>query len=198
MSGGGGEQAVFAAAAAQMARWYGLPNSAIAGASDAKIADAQSGYEKALTVAAAAQAGCNRITQAAGMQAGLMAASFEAYVIDDDMLGHVLSLLRPVSGDAAAAVVDEIDRVVRGEGHFLGQPQTLARMERDFFYPKIGDRRSPEDWEAAGSRDQRDVARDRAWAVLAEHFPAAIDDDVDQALRVDFDIRLPREAMRAG
>ena len=50
MSGGGGEQAVLSAAAVQMGQYYNFPNSTIAGAADSKIGDAQSGYEKCLTV----------------------------------------------------------------------------------------------------------------------------------------------------
>lgn len=196
MSGGGGEQAILSAAATQMARRLGLPNSAIAGATDAKIADAQGGYEKAITVMAAAHAGTNMITQAAGMQAGLMAAAFEAYVIDDDMLGHVLSTLRPVEPDLAAAAVDEIDRVVRGVGHFLGEPGTLARMQSHFFYPALGDRRPPGDWEAAGAEDMRAVARRRAGEILARHRPEPLPAEADRAIRAGFDIRLapPGEA----
>ena len=43
MSGGGGEQAKLTAAAIQMARFYGLPSSTIAGATDSKWPDAQAG-----------------------------------------------------------------------------------------------------------------------------------------------------------
>ena len=60
------------------------------GPTDSKTADAQAGYEKALSVTMAAHA--NLITQTAGMQAGLMAASMEAYVIDNEMLGFDAAL----------------------------------------------------------------------------------------------------------
>ena len=45
-SGGGGEQALLAAAAVQMGKFYNLPNSVGAGMTDSKIPDAQSGFEK--------------------------------------------------------------------------------------------------------------------------------------------------------
>ncbi|MDH3763686.1 MAG: trimethylamine methyltransferase family protein, partial [Gammaproteobacteria bacterium] len=93
MSGGSAEGAVAMAASAQMANYYELPSSTIAGATDSKIADAQSGYEKSLTVTLAAQAGSNLITQAAGMQASLMGCALESYVIDNDMLGGILKSL---------------------------------------------------------------------------------------------------------
>ena len=96
MSGGSAEGAIATAATVQMANFYGLPNSVIAGATDSKIADAQSGYEKSLTVTLAAQAGCNLITQASGMQASLMGCALESYVIDNDMLGVILKSLHGI------------------------------------------------------------------------------------------------------
>ena len=44
MAGGSGEQALLTAAAIQMTRFYQLPSSTIAGATDSKSPDAQSGY----------------------------------------------------------------------------------------------------------------------------------------------------------
>ena len=195
MAGGGGEQATLTAACVQMARHFNLPNSTIAGATDSKIADAQAGYEKALNVTLAAQAGCNFITQACGMQASLMAASLEAYVIDNDMLGTILKTLAPVEVGPATLVLDNIREAVAGEGHFLGQADTLARMSSDFVYPQLADRRSPAQWEQAGSLDIRTVARERTKQVLATHFPTHLGPEVEAALRAGWDIRLTKEAM---
>ncbi len=196
MAGGAGEQALLTAACVQMARFYGLPNSTIAGASDSKISDAQSGYEKSLSVALAAQAGANLITQACGMQAGLMAASFESYVVDNEMLGAVLRSLAPLDVTEATLSTAVIDEVARGEGHFLGHAETLARMQTDFLYPVIASRLTPEQWQTAGSPDLRTAAKARARALLAGHFPRALSAEVDAALRAEFDIRLALDAMR--
>ena len=49
MSGGSGEQAVLMAACGQMGRFYDLPTGIAAGMADAKLPDAQSGYEKSYT-----------------------------------------------------------------------------------------------------------------------------------------------------
>ncbi|MEM7118754.1 MAG: trimethylamine methyltransferase family protein [Chloroflexota bacterium] len=189
-SGGSGEQALIMAATAQMAHYYDLPNSCIAGATDSKLADAQSGYEKALTVALAAQAGSNMITQASGMHAGLMGVAFESYVIDNDMLGGILRSLAPIEVSPATLATDMIANIVTGEGHFLGHPETYKRMTTDFLYPQIADRRSPQEWEEAGSPDIRDAAKAKTWEILATHFPKHISADLDQKIRAKFDIRL--------
>ncbi|SLN50099.1 Trimethylamine methyltransferase (MTTB) [Roseovarius litorisediminis] len=195
MAGGAGEQALLTAVSVQMARYYNLPNSTIAGATDSKISDAQSGYEKALTISSAAQCGANLITQACGMQAGLMGASPESYVVDNEMLGAVLRSLSPVGVDDTTLATDVIDRVARGEGHFLGQADTLARMQTDFLYPVIADRTPPEEWQAAGKPDIRVRAKARAQEILTSHYPTHLSADTQAKLRARFDIRLPPQAM---
>lgn len=198
MCGGGGEQAVLMAAAAQMGRYYDLPTSSIAGITDAKVPDAQHGYEKCLAVSQAAHAGANIITQSCGMQASLLGASLEGYVVDNDMLGAILRTVRGVEAGAETLSADVIAEVSRGEGHYLGHPQTLARMERDYVYPSVADRRTPAAWEESGGEGMRVRARRRAREILAEHFPRHIDDACDAMLRNVHDILIPREAMRAG
>ena len=198
MCGGGGEQAVLMAAAAQMGRYYDLPTSSIAGITDAKVPDAQHGYEKCLAVSQAAHAGANIITQACGMQASLLGASLEGYVVDNDMLGAILRTVRGVEAGAETLSADVIAEVSRGEGHYLGHPQTLARMERDYVYPSVADRRLPAAWEESGGEGMRARARRRAREILAEHFPRHIDDACDAILRDVHDILIPPEAMRAA
>ena len=197
MSGGSGEQASLTAACVQMARHFNLPNSTIAGATDSKIADAQAGYEKALNVTLAAQAGCNFITQACGMQASLMAASLESYLIDNDMLGAILKSLAPVPVDASTLALESLRAVVQGEGHFLGQPDTLARMNSDFVYPHLADRRSPAQWEQAGAQDMRTVARQRTMDLLATYFPRHLNSETEAGLRAGWDIKLTPQEMHA-
>ncbi len=195
MSGGSAEGATAMAATAQMANYYGLASSTIAGATDSKLADAQSGYEKALSVTLAAQAGSNLVTQSCGMQASLMGCALESYVIDNDMLGAVLQSLAPIEVSEETLALQSIDEVAHGEGHFLGRPETLARMQSDFVYPEIADRRSIEEWEADGGQDIREVARRRTREILASHYPRHLSDELDTRLRERFDIRLPLEAM---
>ncbi len=196
MAGGSGEQAMLTAAATQMARYHGLPNSTIAGATDSKLADAQSGYEKALSITMAAHAGANLITQAAGMQAGLTGASFEAYVIDNEMLGAVRRGLAPIEVSAETLSPAMIADTIRDQGHFLGHAQTFGRMKSEFLYPDLADRRSVQDWEAAGRPEIGAGARMVAAEVLSSHFPEHLASDVDREIRSRFDIRLARSRMQ--
>ena len=198
MSGGSPEGAIAMAASAQMGAYYGLVNSTIAGATDSKAADAQSGYEKSLTVTLAAQAGSNLITQASGMQASLMGCALESYVIDNDMLGGIMKTLYPIEVNDETLALAAINEVTHGEGHFLGRDETLQRMQSDFVYPDISDRRTIDEWEADGAPDIRQVAIERTRQMLREHHPGHFSDDLDREIRKRFDIRLPRSVMEAG
>ena len=194
-TGGSGEQAILMAANAQMANYYNLSNTTIAGATDSKIADAQSGYEKSLSVTLAAQAGSNMITQSCGMQGMLMGCAPESYIIDNDMLGGVLRSLSEIEVNETTLAIPIIDQVVHGEGHFLGQPETLKRMQSDFLYPGIADRRTIDEWQESGARDIRDVAMEKTGEILGSYFPTHIPRDIDQQLRARFNIQLPRSKM---
>lgn len=198
MSGGSGEQALLSAACAQMANFYDLPNSVPAGMTDSKLPDAQSGGEKGYTVSLAAQAGATMIHECAGMQGSLMGTTFEGYVIDNDLLGAILRTVKGIEVNPDTLSFDVIRDTVMGVGHYLGHAQTFARMKTDYVYPEIADRRSISEWQDAGARDTREVARDRVRKILAAHYPRHVGDDVDAAIRAGYNIILPRERMQAG
>ena len=185
MTGGGGEQAKLTAAAIQMARHYDLPSSTIAGATDSKWPDAQAGYEKSLAVTMALQAGAHFVTQAAGTQASLMATSLESYVIDNDMLGSILSAHSAIEVSPATLDPVAIHDAATGAGHFLGEAETLARMTSDFLYPQLGDRRSIGEWQADGAPDIWQLAHRRARAILAAPAPRLIDPELAGRLEAD-------------
>ncbi|NNE79196.1 MAG: methyltransferase [Silicimonas sp.] len=191
MCGGGGEQAILMAGAAQMGRFYDLPTSSIAGITDAKLPDAQHGYEKSLAVALAAQAGANLVTQACGMQASLLGVSLESYVIDNDMLGAIMRTIRGVEVTEENLSAEVIANASLGDGHYLGHADTLNRMKADYIYPDIADRQSPADWQDSGGLDIYSRARARVRDLLAKDAREIIPQQIDRSLRERFDILLP-------
>ena len=193
MSGGGGEQAVLMAAAAQMGRHFNLSTSSIAGVTDAKLADAQHGYEKNLAVSLAAHAGSNLIPQACGMQASLLGCALESYIIDNDMLGNILRSVRGVEADPESIAAEVIAEACQGEGHYLGHDQTLARMKSDYVYPALADRQTPTDWEEEGGSTIRERATERTKELLTTYYPKHLPDEQDQVLRDRYDILLSRK-----
>ena len=92
MLGGSGEQGLLTSACAQMLQHYDLPGGAAAGMADAKMPDAQSGYEKGSTLVMAGLSGLNMVYEATGMHASLLGFCFDSLIIDKDMLGNVYAV----------------------------------------------------------------------------------------------------------
>ena len=179
------------AAAAQLGQFYNLPVYNSAGLADSKIPDIQAGYEKGITSLAAALAGSNYIHHSAGLLESMLTVAYEQYVIDDDINGSIMRAVRGIEVTEETLSVDLIDQVCRGEGHFLGTPQSLALMNTEYYYPHTGDRKRREDWEADGSLDMRERARRRARQILQTHKPQPIPPEVEAAIRQRFQILLP-------
>jgi len=189
-AGGGGETALMNAASAQLTNWLGLPSGVAASMTDAKAIDAQYGAEKGLTSLAAALAGANLIYESSGMTASLLGASFEAFVLDDEMHAATYRVLRGVEITPETLGFDAITEAVLGEGHFLGGAHTMAAMERDYVYPSLACRDTPRAWAEAGAPQVWDKARQRAQDILATHRPAYLTPEQDAAIRTQFDILL--------
>lgn len=189
-SGGSGETAVMNAASAQLSNWLGLPSGVASSMSDAKAIDAQYGMEKGLTSISAALAGGNLIYESSGMTASLLGASFEAFVLDDEMHSHTYRALRGIEVSEDNLGYDAICEAVLGEGHFLGGQQTLEAMERDYFYPTLADRNDPKSWTDTGSEDAWSRARTKARDILATHHPSYLTPEQDQEIRARFNILL--------
>ncbi|WP_264212541.1 trimethylamine methyltransferase family protein [Leisingera thetidis] len=187
-SGGSGETAVLNAASAQLSNWLGLPSGVACSMTDAKAIDAQYGMEKGLTSLAAALAGGNLIYESSGMTASLLGASFEGFVLDDEMHSHTYRALRGIEVSDENLGFEAICDAVLGEGHFLGGQHTFAAMERDYFYPALADRDAPRTWAEKGAPDAWAKARVRAGEILRGHQPEYLSQEQDREIRARFKI----------
>ena len=195
MSGGSAEQGLLMAACAQMAQFYDIPCAVSAGMTDSKMPDFQAGYEKGYTELLSALAGANLIYEAAGMYGSLLGASLESFVLDNDMIGSVMRATRGFEVNEETLSLEVIrDVCVGGAGHFLGHGDTLQRMETDYFYPALADRRTPQEWAEAEDRDLLSRARHRTEQLLAEPHPQHISPDIDRDIRKRFPIHLEQTA----
>jgi trimethylamine--corrinoid protein Co-methyltransferase len=192
MSGGSGEEGVLNAAAAQMVNWLGLPSGVAAGMSDSKMPDNQAGYEKGLNVALAGHAGANLVYESAGMLGSLLACSQEALVIDNDMLGAINRTVRGIEVNEETLSTAVIAEVINGPGHFLGLQQTLDLMLKEYIYPEIGDRDTPDNWLEAGGKSAAEVAHERVKRILACHHPTHVPEAADLLVRERWGIEIER------
>jgi trimethylamine--corrinoid protein Co-methyltransferase len=197
-SGGSGEEALVMAASAQLCNHFGFITSMASGMTDAKVMDAQAGYEKAITSTALALTGTNLVAAYPGIVGSLLGQSFEGLVIDNDMFGNVQRLLRGIEITEETLSYDVIRDTVYGSGHYLGHPQTLALMQTEYLYPEVADRRTAGEWESSGKEDVVELAHRKVKEILGSHYPDYIGEAADRRIRDRFPIRLAPEDMRPG
>jgi trimethylamine--corrinoid protein Co-methyltransferase len=160
-------------AGAQMARYYGLPSIAVT-ATDAKVPDAQAGAEKAFLLAAQALAGVNLIHGCTNEMDGMLVASFEQTVIDDDIMAMVRRMISGFPIDEDSLGLKVIDELAPGEGNFLDHDHTLAHFRQAVWEPRVFTRARRADWLEKGAPDARKRAAERARAILAEVRPSPL------------------------
>ena len=160
--------------------------------------DVQAGFEKGLTTAVVALAGAQYNHHAAGMLESMLAVAYEQYVIDDDINGQVMRLVRGLDVTEESLSLEVIHDVCNGEGHYLDHPQTIALMESEYHYPHSVDRGTRADWETAGAIDMRERARRQAREILLSQFQEIVPEEIDKQIRQEFNIWLPREVMQPG
>jgi trimethylamine---corrinoid protein Co-methyltransferase len=197
MIGGCAELALMNAASAQMCHFYGLPIYNTCGLTDSKVPDVQAGFEKGLTTAVTALSGAQYNHHSAGMLESMLTVAYENYLIDDDINGQVMRLVRGLEVTEASLSLAAIhDVCFDGPGHYLGHPQTLELMQSEFYYPHTADRATRNDWEAAGALDMRQRACRQARQMLRTDYPEVIPAAVDRQLRQEFNILLPQAVMQ--
>jgi trimethylamine--corrinoid protein Co-methyltransferase len=179
--GGAAEFGLTNAAMAQMAQFYHLPIYNSAGMTDAKIPDIQAGFEKAMSAVLAALAGSNFIHHAAGMLENMNAVAAEQFVIDNDILGMAMRVLRGIEVNDETLALDVIDDV----GH------TIRHMRSEFYYPSaVVDRQGWDMWQQEGGLNARKRARQIARDILANHRPVPLDPAVESWIRQQFELRI--------
>ena len=100
----------------------------------------------------------NLVYHAAGWQEGGLTASFEKFIIDVEMLQHMMEFLRPIEVNEAELGVEALGAVPTG-GHFFGEPHTLERYATAFYQPMLSNWQNYETWQEAGGLDAT-AARD--------------------------------------
>lgn len=187
--GAGGEISVMNAAAAQIGNYLGLPTGVASSMADAKAVDAQMGAEKAISALACGLAGSNMIYESSGMMGSLLGVSFEAFVLDNEMLSHIHRTIRGVEVNEETLGFDAIKEAVTGEGHFLGGAHTMSAMERDYYYPELADRNSPAVWNENGAPDAWQTAKLKVKDLLAQPHPDYIARTTVEKIKGKWNIR---------
>lgn len=131
------------------------------------------------------------IYESSGMTASLLGASFEAFVLDDEMHAQTYRTLRGIEVSEDTLGYDAIRDAILGDGHFLGSDHTFQAMTRDYHYPTLADRDQPRTWAENGAMTAYDRAKARVDDILSNHNPRYLSAKQDAKIRAAFDIRHP-------
>ena len=169
---------------AQMARFYGVPCGGYIGLSNAKVNDAQSGFETGMSGVAALLSG-NHLFNMAGLLDALMSFDFAKAVIDDEIVAMLRRLQRGLELSEESFALDVIREVGPG-GMFADHLHTLERMRTTGFLPEIADRDPRQGWIEKGGLDAQGRAMLRVRDILTRDAPSLFSPDVDAHLRREF------------
>jgi len=154
-------------ASGQLARRYNLPYRTTPG-SASNAADAQGAYETMMALWGAVLGHGNLIYHAAGWQEGGLTASFEKFIIDVEMIQHMMEFLTPIEVNDGELALDALGRVPTG-GHFFGDAHTLERYATAFYQPMLSNWQNYEAWQESGGLDATARAT-RLWKKALEEY----------------------------
>ncbi len=178
---------------AQVGKYLGLPTHAYMGMSDAKVVDAQSGFESGIGNVLAALAGINMVS-GAGMLDFESSFSYEKMVIDAELIGMARRLVRGIDASEEPLGL-AIIRQVGHAGNFMASKHTLKWFKKELFIPSaVIDRDYRQTWEKKGAKDAAERAHERVGELVAQYEPKALPPEVVKELR---DITL-RAAQKRG
>ena len=187
---GGVEFGLMNAAISQLASYLGIPNYCSAGITEAKIPSMQAIYEKTFSICQVALAGGNYVHHAAGVLDSIMTVDYGQFVIDNEIIGMAMKMLRGIDVDEEHLALDEIREVGPG-GNFLALEHTVRHLRREYFEPMLASRRERADMAPTPDdlhRDVLDGARRRAGEIIERPRPVRIPPDVDGWIRGRFEI----------
>ena len=146
---------------AQIGKRFGLPVHAYMGLSDAKVIDAQAGYESGIGIIMAALAGVN-VVSGAGILDFITCQSLEKLVIDNEVCGMAYRMLDGIRHRHEKMAIDFLPHAIEA-GHFLSHPTTLKLFREEGLIPgRVVDRAS------APAEGGRQPDRERAHEVVEE------------------------------
>ncbi len=169
----------------QMARAYKVPAGGYLGLTNAKVSDAQAGYEKALSPLLGAVSGVDFMVMG-GLLDALMSLDFGQLAIDDEIARMIKTVRGGVDFSEAALGLDDIRRIGPG-GIFADAPMTLENMTSATFMPDLADRNLRETWAEQGGSTIHQRALNKSMAILAQQpNRAALPADVDARIKAYF------------
>jgi trimethylamine---corrinoid protein Co-methyltransferase len=177
----------------QVARHFGLPFRSGGGLTSSQVADAQAGYEAAMTMIPTFLAGTNWVMHSAGWLEGGLVAGFEKFIVDIELLQMLKVEFTPLEIDESTLAFDAHQEVGHG-GHFLGAMHTMERFRTCFYRPLLSSSENYERWMRTGGNDTSARATKIYKATLEAYQPPPLDD----AIRAELEEYVTRRRAELG
>jgi len=181
------ENGLIHAAFCQMAHYYGIPYYGASGISDSKVADPQAAYENTMNVLLATLAGADVVHDAVyGIVETGITASYEQFAISNEICGAIKRIAKGIRVTKETLAVDIIDKVGHDSNHFTNDDAlefSRKHVPEEYWQPWITDRTSRPDWEAKGSKDIVQRAKEKAKKILETHKVPPLDKDVEAKMK---------------
>jgi trimethylamine--corrinoid protein Co-methyltransferase len=174
---------------AQMARFYNVPAGGYVGLTNAKVNDAQSGYETGMSGIAGLLGGMDMFN-IGGLIDALKTFDFAKAVIDDEMAQMMKRLKRGVSFAEEDLALNLIKEVGPG-GSFIVAKHTMSRMKTEAVMTKMADRDARTAWVKKGSMDIQARAMKKVKEVMVNNTTSFISPELDEKLRAAFPGMVP-------
>jgi len=149
---------------------YGLPIWAFAGASDAKVMDAQAGAEAMFSIINAMLSRSNLIHDVGFLEYG-STSSLEMVTMADELVAMSQFFAGGIPVNDETLALEVIERVVSGGpgSMFLMDDHTFEHFMQAQFLPKLLDRSRYDSWEEAGAMDLYKRCNAEAKRIISEH-----------------------------
>lgn len=179
---GGPESSQVLFGAGQLARRLGIPFRSGGGLNASKAADAQAGYEAAVTMSNATLAGVNFMLHTAGWLEGGLVMSYEKFIMDADLCAGLCKFKQSADNTPNGLAEGSWNQVGPGN-HFLGSEHTNNNFRTAFYNSTISDSNSFEQWVEDGEKTQEMRANDLKNKMLASYTAPALDEEIDAKLQ---------------
>jgi len=167
---------------------YGLPIWAFAGASDAKVMDAQAGAEAMFSIITAMLSRANLIHDVGFLEYG-STSSLEMITMANELIAMSRFYVQGIPVNDGTLALKAIERVGRGGpgSIFLMDDHTYDHFMEALFLPKLLDRSRYDAWENEGAMDLYKRCNMEAKRILSEHEvdtkPDAVLKEIEQILK---------------
>jgi len=169
---------------AQMARFYNVPCGGYIGLTNAKVNDAQSGYETGMSAMGGVVGGMDMFN-IGGLIDALKTFDFAKAVIDDEVAQMMKRVKRGISFNEEDLALDLIKQVGPG-GSYIVAKHTIARMKTEAVMTKLADRDARTIWVKKGSTDIQARAMKRVKEIMASNTAPLLSSEVEAKLRAEF------------